>query len=305
MTWIFIGLFAPLFNAIANHIDKYLISKYIEDGKVGALIIFSAIFGIVALPFIYFFNPEVLSVSFMEGFWLLINGSLIVLAILCYFYALQKDEASKVVPYYQAIPIFSFILAYAVLGETIGVIQILGAIVIIFGTIILSTEKSQDSRYSYNKVVAGLMFLAAFFYAVNSVIFKYIALDAGFWVSIFWGILGKVVIGAVFFVFIKSYRQEFFALIENNKIFSLTLNSINETFALLAEGIAAYVTLLAPVALVALMIDSFQPIFVFLIGIFLTVFFPKISEEDISKSELIKKCIAILVILIGGYIITM
>lgn len=302
--YIYLSLFAPFLNACANHLDKYLIAKYIEDGKVGALIIFSAIFGIFALPFIYFYNPSVLAVTAAQAFWLTANGSLIVLAILCYFYALQQDEASKVVPYYQAIPVFSFILAYFILGETITLLQLAGAGVIFLGTVILSTEKGEDNRYSYKKGVAGLMFLAAFFYAINSVIFKLIALEEGFWVSIFWGILGKVLIGLIFFAFISSYRKEFFALISNNRLFVLTYNSVNEAITLLAEAIAAYFTLLFPVAIIAVLMDSFQPVFVFVLGVLLTLFFPRISEEGITRRDLLQKGFAILVIVIGGYIIS-
>jgi uncharacterized membrane protein len=305
MKWIYIGLLAPLLNATANHMDKYLISKYIQGGGVGALIIFSACFGIVALPFIYLFNPEVVGVSFSEGFWLMVNGSLVVLAILCYLYALQQEEATKVVPYYQSIPVFSFILGFLVLGETITKTQLVGAGIIFLGTIILSTEKGSEGRFSYKKQVAGLMFLAGLCYAINSVIFKMFALQEGFWLSIFWGIAGKVLLGIIFFIFIKSYREDFFELLKANKFFVLSFNSFNEAVALLAEGIAAFVTLLAPVALVALLIDAFQPVFVFLIGVSLTVFAPNISEEGITKSDLVQKGLAILVIVLGGYLVSL
>jgi drug/metabolite transporter (DMT)-like permease len=297
------GLLAPLLNACANHMDKYLISKYIQGGGVGALIIFSACFGVIALPFIYFFNPGVLDVTFGEGFWLMVNGSLVVLAILCYLYALNEEEATKVIPYYQTIPIFTFILAYLILGETISVNQLIGATIVFLGTVILSTERGGGGRFSYKKQVAGLMFLAGFCYAVNSVIFKMFALQEGFWISIFWGIAGKVLLGVIFFLFVKQYRKEFLDLIKTNKLFVMSFNSFNEAVTLLAEGIAAYVTLLVPVVLVALVIDAFQPVFVFVIGVLLTMFAPKISEESITKNDLLQKGAAILIILIGGYII--
>ena len=66
MNWFFIALIAPFLYAITNHIDKYLISKYIKEGKVGALIMFSALFGIFALPIILVINPMVLNISLWQ-----------------------------------------------------------------------------------------------------------------------------------------------------------------------------------------------------------------------------------------------
>lgn len=123
MQWFFMALIGPILYACANHTDKYLIFRYLKSGEVGALIIFSSIFGVIALPVVLFIHPTVFNVNFFQGIVLTINSMLVVIAILLYFYALQKDEASYVVPFYQTIPIFAFILGYFVLGETISISQ--------------------------------------------------------------------------------------------------------------------------------------------------------------------------------------
>src|ERR1035437_7394638 len=131
MSWFFIALIGPILYAVANHTDKYLISKYLKGGAVGSLIIFSAIFSIVALPIVILIHPAVFSVSLLQGIVLALNGMLVVVAVLFYFYALHKDEASYVVPFYQTIPIFTFILGYLILGETITRVQGIASIIII------------------------------------------------------------------------------------------------------------------------------------------------------------------------------
>ena len=140
MSWFFIALAVPILYAITNHTDKYLISKYIGDGSVGALIIFSALFGIFALPIIFMINPLVLSISLWQATILAVMGILVIFGILCYFYALKYDEATFVVPFYQIIPIFGFILAYFILGETLTKIQILASLTILVGALILSFD---------------------------------------------------------------------------------------------------------------------------------------------------------------------
>jgi len=272
MNWFFIALIAPLLYAISNHTDKYLISKYVNNNEVGSLIIFSALFGIFVLPIILIINPLVLEVSLWQGTILVVIGILVVFSILCYLYALKFDEATFVVPFYQTIPIFGFILAYFILGETLTKTQILASLAILSGALILSFD-IQNQKIHFKKRVVLLMITASFFYAISDVLFKFVAIERGFWVSTFWTLIGKVLIGFVFLLFISSYRKQFWLLLKKARSKILALNSTNETLAIIADLTSQYAVLLAPVALV-LMVNSFQPLFVFIIGFVLTTFFP-------------------------------
>ncbi|TSC64542.1 MAG: hypothetical protein G01um101491_256, partial [Parcubacteria group bacterium Gr01-1014_91] len=138
MNWFLIALIAPILYSLANHTDKYLISRYVSGGSVGSLIIFSSLFSVVALPVILFIHPSVFAISLIEGMVLAVNGMFLVTSILCYFYALHKDEASHVVPLYQTVPIFGFILGFFILGETVSAGQGVASIAIIVGSLVLS-----------------------------------------------------------------------------------------------------------------------------------------------------------------------
>lgn len=300
MNWFLIALIGPILYSLSNHTDKYLISKYLKGGAVGSLIIFSSIFSVVALPVVLFIHPSVFTIGILKGIALAFNGMLLVIAILCYFYALHKDEASYVVPFYQMIPIFGFILGYFILGETISVIQGIASFVIIIGALVLSFEFGDEIKFK--KEVVLLMTLASVLYAINGVIFKLIALKDGFWLSTFWSLVGKIVLGVIFLIFIQSYRQQFFEMLKENKVAVLGLNSLSEMLFIVAESVMQYATLLAPIALV-LLVNSFQPFFVFIIGIFLTLFFPNISQESLSRKNVIQKIIGIGLIIIGTYFI--
>jgi drug/metabolite transporter (DMT)-like permease len=300
MNWFLIALIGPLLYAITNHLDKYIIEKYLKGGAVGSLIIFSAIFNIIALPVVLFIHPDVFYISFIQGAALAVNAMLVTLAVLCYFYALHRDEASYVVPFYQTIPIFGFILGYFILGETISVIQGIGSFIIIGGALVLSFELGDKIRFK--KEVVALMLIASVLYAINGVIFKLIALKNGFWPSTFWSLVGQVILGIIFLLFIKPYRRQFLEMIKENKLVVLGLNSLSEALFIVAESVTQFATLLAPVVLV-LLVNSFQPFFVFIIGIFLTLFFPKISQESFYRRSVIQKVVGIGLIVIGTYFI--
>ncbi len=301
MNWFFIALIGPILYAFANHTDKYLISKYLKGGAVGSLIIFSALFGIVAMPVALFIHPDVFDITFFRAAALSLNGMLVVIAILCYFYALHKDEVSHVVPFYQTIPIFGFILGYFILGETISIAQGIASFVIIVGALILSFELEEDT-VGFKKGIVVLMLAASVLYAVNGVVFKLIALDDGFWLSLFWSLAGQVTLGVFFLLCVRPYRRQFFAMLRENKLAVLGLNSLSEVLFTIAESVMAFATLLAPVALV-LLVDSFQPFFVLVVGVLLTLFFPNISQESLLRRHIVQKITGIGLMAIGTYFI--
>lgn len=69
----------------------------------------------------------------------------------------------------------------------------------------------------------------------------------------------------------------------------------------MAYMIRDYATLLAPITLV-MTLNGYQPVFVFLLGILLTLFLPSLVKEKIKPIHLLHKGIAIGVIL-GGTIL--
>jgi len=301
MSWFFIALIGPFLYAVTNHIDKFILDKYFKAGEVGAVVLFSALFSVVALPIIYLIEPGVFSVSWGSKIGLAVNGSLNIVSLILYLNALRDDEASTVVPFLQTTPIFGFILGYFLLGETIGTKEILASLVILAGTTIISLELN-GGRIRFKKRVAILMTLSSFLYATIGVIFKMIALNVGFWLSIFWALSGHVLIGVLLFLLIRTYRKQFLKVFKVNRAAVLAASSINEIFFIAAEGVTAYATLLAPIALV-MIINSLQPIFVFLIGIILTLFFPKLGNESMARNDLMQKILAIGIITIGAYLL--
>jgi drug/metabolite transporter (DMT)-like permease len=299
MSWFFLVLISSLGYATTNHIDKYLIEKHLKKGEVGSLILFSSLFSVFALPIVFFIHPEVFSVSFVQGIALATTGIMSVCAILFYLCALQKDEATNVVPFYQTIPVFGFILGYLVLGETITPAQTIASLFIIAGALVLSLELGMGV-IRIKRRVAVFMLSASLLYAMSSVVFKLVALEEGFWLSTFWSLTGTVLMGVFFLVAIPRYRNQFFSLLKENKVRILALNSINETLTILADFLSNFATLLAPIALVML-VQAFQPVFVLLIGVMLTLFFPHIGKESLSKKHLFQKIFAVCTIVIGSY----
>ena len=147
------------------------------------------------------------------------------------------------------------------------------------------------------------MLTASLLSSINGIIFKVIAVDKGFWVSLFWGFFGQVMAGLTLLVCVPRYRRDFLALLKEQKVAAVGLIALSRTLFGVSEAVTLYATLLAPVALVFL-VSSFQPLFVFVLGIALTLFFPCVAEESLGRMKLVQKCAAISLMLVGGYLIS-
>ena len=302
MSWLFIALWAPLLLACANHNDKFLLSKYLKQKSIGSIVILSSLFSGVAIPIVLFIQPEVYDVGFVQGSALVATGMSSVFAAVCYLYALDIDEASFVTPFYQTAPVFAYFLGYFILSETITLAQGFGSFVIIVGALALSFEFGRRGMRFKRNVVA-LMLGASFLSSVNGVIFKLIAVDKGFWVSLFWGFVGQVMAGLTLLVCVPSYRRDFLGLFKQQKVAAVGLIALSRTLFSVSEAVTHYATLMAPVALV-LVVNSVQPLFVFVLGIMLTRLFPRVAKESLDRRKMLQKGVGIGLMLIGAYLIS-
>ena len=152
------------------------------------------------------------------------------------------------------------------------------------------------------KKVLILITISSFLFALHDTLFKKVAIAESFWVSVFWQYTSLAILGILVLIFIKKFREDFFAMFfgMGGKIFSV--NVISELLYILGNLANNFATLLAPVAVV-LVVSSYQPLFVFIGGVFLTVFLPKFALEKISRKHFIHKLISILIIFIGSYLL--
>lgn len=301
MNWFFIALSSPALWSITNHIDKYLIVKYFKGGGTGALIILSSIAGFFILPFILAFQPNVLDISVSQAGIVVLSGIISITAILIYLYALKKDEASIVVPLFQMIPVFAFILGYVVLQETITTRQIIGSLLVLLGGISLSLDMDGKTP-KLKTVVFSFMFLSSFLIALSGLIFKIVAIETDFLTTAFWGYIGDTLMGLFLITCVASYRTEFVSVIRDNKLSILGLNALNEVLNVIASLAFRFATLLAPLALVWT-VNGFQPFFVFLYGVLITLFFPKLGMESLARRHIAQKIVTIAIMFIGTYIL--
>lgn len=303
MTWLIYALLAPLLWSIVNHADKYLIDKYFKhSGKgVGSIMLYSTLFSIIVIPVVFYLNSEViLSISNTDKLILILSGLLNALAIFFYIFALNEDETSVIMPFFQMISVFAYIQGFFLLGESLTKNQTIASLLIIFGALILSTEKNPEGKIRFKKKAIFFALISSFLFAGYSSLFKYGTLQEGtFWSSIFWEHFGILLFGLCLLVFKSNYRKDFLSSIKESGKSILALNIGSELLTATGNSFAVYASLLTTLALANVVINGAQPVFVFLLGILLTILLPKIAEEDISKGAIAKKAFAIIIMIIG------
>lgn len=301
MTWFFIALIGPFFWSIGYQIDKHLLGKYFDDCSSDVLLMFSAFAGLLVLPFVFLFERNVFSVSIGEAAFLASSGFLFVLSLFFYLRALQLDDASVVTSLFQLNIFFTYIFGFLFLDEFLSGMQIMGSLILILGVVVMTLDFSESGNF-FKKKILYLMIVASFFQSLDSLLFKIVALDTPFWISIFWQYLGFIIpgIGLLFFV---RYRKPFLHILKVQKARILSINVLNEIINVFGKIAFSFASLLAPLAVVWV-VSGFEPLFVFAIGIVLTIFFPRVINEDLSKKSLIQKFTAIIIMFVGTFLLT-
>ena len=298
MHWLIYAFMGPVFWAASTHMDKYLVDRYFKHSDVGVLLVFTALIGLVMLPFILYWQPAVLALAWRDILVIAFSGVLYMAAMYFYLQALQTNEASVVAPFFQAGPLFAYALAYLVLGETLTRVQLMGGALIVSGGLLLSLHPA-GGRVRLRLVL--LMLACAFILAVSSVIFKAFAVKDAFWSTTFWTYLGEALYG-FWLLALPGPRRQFIALMRRNTGAVISVNAVNELINLGGSLGMRYAVLLAPLSLVQA-IGSTTTLFVFLFGVLLSLFLPKLGREDLSARNLLQKGGSALLIVAGVYLI--
>ena len=296
MSWLAFALCGPILWAISTHLDKYLVERYFKDADVVVLLIFTALMGLVLMPIIAWFEPGVFQRDGLSIGLMALSGLLYMGALAFYLRALQGHEASMVAPFFQSSPLFGYALAYLVLGETLTGTQLAGGALIVFGMLLVSVG-SGPKRERFRWQLAALMLCAGFVLSLSTLIFKAFAVKDEFWATTFWMFAGEALFG-VGILCIGHYRRQFFDLLRSNGGALIAINASNELINL-GGGLAnRYALIFAPLAIVQA-VGSTTTLFVFLIGVILTLVAPSISRENLSAREFAQKGIAAVLVAIG------
>ncbi len=302
MNWHYFAFIAPALWAACNYIDKYLLTRHFKDAdSTGVLMMVSGFVAAIAAVVVALTGVNIAAPSLLYKLVMIGNGLMFIPAFLPYFVALREEDTSIVIPIYQTIPVFGYFLALLFLGEYLTITQIIAGLVIIGGAVGLSLDFNQRLKLKAKPFL--LMLLSSALLATENLIFKKVALHETFWITSFWEYTGAGIFALAMLVFGKKYRPGFFELFTSKKKI-LGLIFFQEGLNVGANLIASFALLLAPIALVSVVVNGLQPFYVLLFGVLLTVLWPGHFDEKIGRNALFQKIFFIIVIFIGTILLS-
>lgn len=320
MAWIFVALFSYFINAGVYTADKHLLSKQYHSSATYAFYVgIWSIFNLLLLaldPWLPTFPELMLSMS---------AGLLFLITLIFWYKALHQSEATRVVPIAGAlIPIFTFILSYIFLGETLAERQLVAFIVLVIGGILISIRKTRfyilkETKEKLKSVLGGYMggihahyrptrrliinsVVAAFFFASYYVLIKYVYTTQPFIGGFVFSRMGSF-IGALLILTVPVWRK----LIKKRR--KRASQPKNLSFFLSVRIMAALGFILLNLAIsmgnVALInsLRGTQYVFLMVIVLFLSTKHPKFLKEQFRGGVWIHKLLGAILIAVGLYML--
>lgn len=292
MLWLIFAILSALLFTFSNIIDKLVLEKWIKHPIVSSLLF--AVFEVLAGVIVYLFHGFK-DLSTLDLSLALFSGFLTFLSTIIYFKAASLEEISNVVPFFYLTPIYIMIFGYFFLSEKFSIMQYAGIILLVVGAVIISSSEGMKFRLKKQYL---LLILGSVLIAISSVITKNLLDKADFWTIFGYSRIGMVflLIPLIFFNY-KKLKEE-----SKTNRFKIVFVLFSESFTVIALILIFFAYTLSYVTFVNAII-SLQALFLFLITYLLSRFFPKILKEDISKKTLIKKSVAIILMVIGSILL--
>ncbi len=134
--WFVFALLSALFAALTSILAKIGIDG-INSNLATAIRTVVVVVMAWGMVFITGAQNGISDISTKSWTFLILSGLATGLSWMCYYYALQIGEASKVVPVDKFSVVISMILAFIILKETVTIKTVLGGIFITIGTFIM------------------------------------------------------------------------------------------------------------------------------------------------------------------------
>ncbi len=296
MDWIFLSLLAPLFWALSNFVDKYILGThtkgifdYLFFSTITSWIFFVVLMFLVGAPSISMFSLIPIA-----------TGMMLIYSYGFYAKALQQGETSSLIILFKLIPVMTAGLAFVFLGQSLTMNELLGFVIVLAGAALISFERSKSIFIKG----FGMILIAICLWSVMTLAIDYGLTKMSFWDYFMLDNLGSAFAGLTLLI-VPSVRQQVVEGIRTARKVKYTWffwNNILDFFGQMSIKKALAIAPSAGLVAVVMQVQSFYAI---LIGVLLTLFIPHIIKENISTPVLINKSIGAVIMFVGIYVLVM
>jgi uncharacterized membrane protein len=292
--WFYFAILSLILISIVNIGDKILVSDYSITPLAFVMILGATSFmPFVTLPFFRFtaLSLYVIIPTILVGF-------IRIYYTLPYFTALTIEEVSRVVPLLQLTPIFVLGLSSIVLNESLKANNYIAFMLLVLGGTLFSINPRKGLRLS---VAFYLMIISSFLLAVYNIALKYLYSFNDFYTIFIWVQVGSFLAFLQLFT-LKRFRNYLTQTYKtSNKRIGVVIVG-EQAVAYISLACSNYAISLGPVALISA-VGSVQPLFVLLFATIVSLQFPQVLDESMSRADFLLKGLGIIAIFVGACII--
>lgn len=301
MLWLAVTISFYFILSIVFLVDKYLLTSSIPNPKFYTFFVGSlGILVLIIVPFVDFYIPEISQIILA-----LLAGAIFIYALFWFYKSLFLFETSRVVPAISAlVPLFTFFLVYIFSKgkEVLPPLGFLAFILLIFGSVLMVIEREKFINLKSFKI----SIISAFLLSLSFVFMKYVYLVQPFWNGFIWIRLGGVLMAVLFLFFVRDIREKVLKKREitaslraqDRDYKTAVIFLLNQAAGAGANVLQNWAFALAPLAYIAVInaLQGTQYVFLLILTVFLSLKFPQILKEEISREIIFQKIIAILLI---------
>lgn len=294
--WLLFALLSPAFMAMNIVVNKFLVTK--KFSGYFSMIVYLNFVDLIFAAVVYLLTP--VSFIFPYSFFSMTIGLMPVVGFWFYSKALRVEEASRLSPLFQFIPIFVALLSVLFLGEILSAQKYFGIALIVLTSILISYKRSENghSLSAAFKLMVPFTVIIAVYTVLNKFLLGYL----DFWSVFFWMMIGSW-LGVMSMLLFSKPRKAFVKSVSKlgKETFIITLTGegsyiLGTIFSLIAISLG-YVSIVSALA-------GLQQFFVFIYMILLSLFVPTILKEEIHRNAIVVKTVAIALMFVGTWLIT-
>lgn len=292
MGWIGYALLATLVMTGVNFGDKYVVERHVPDPR--ATMIFFSIVNVIMGALLWFVSGRVFLPP-DDAFLLLLSGATVILGGYFYFQAITRTEISRVIVMIQLTPVFTLLLSVIFLGGRLTLPQLLGFALILLAAVAItrgrkSVTRSADAvgRDILLRMVAATLLWSVGAVLIDQLIEKLVVDQRTLLVTLSYSSLGYFLGGVGLLLTMPQVRRSFASAARTVRPLGLLSLFLVESGFVLRQLLLYTAFSLGDVALVTV-VGSVNVFIGILLGWGLTLLWPLIFKEDISRANLLHK----------------
>ena len=302
MLWLVLSLFAAFAWSISMFFDNYITDELYKGRTPQAMKGVNGVF-VIFFAFIIFAFSQPEQLQLWQIIVFIIAGAINSLATIPYYLGLRSEEATSAAVYFQLIPVIYLICGWAFFNEQIDLRHIIGFLVIMAApfVVIFSRRRATTRRL---EMKAAIFFLGYVFLSAGSnIISTQIGGKVDYLTMFFWYLLGRGGMDVLVYLVNPSWRKRNKSVLRRSRPQLLISCFVDQTLSIAADCASRLSLIIGVAAISSVVTNASELIMTFVLGIILSIIWPKFGREKLHRHLVIAHLTAVILCVIGIIII--